>query len=339
LAQGLKLALSNNQPTTKLEKDLRHEAEVRIASIIAPVDKKAIPMAFLQMARWQKTAILVDAYSARLYMYENSKGRPKYIFDNYISIGKNGMIKKREGDHKTPIGVYHLEQFIPKQKLASIYGFGAMTLNFPNDWDRFNKIGGTNIWLHGVPYDTYSRAPLSSRGCVALSNRDVEELFKFSQINNTPVAINTKHQWLDFNGWEKQQETARKIFKQWLVNYNAAQQQKKPQNFSALYVDPDDVAIYSYPNIQDIQKMHSAESFLEFNGDNLEKMLKEQYQDNDKRAQQMLIEKMTEENNEQQNITDGMSSLLMFEFFVNGKRVWQYWQKSSNNWRLIYTNL
>lgn len=335
LAQGLKLALSNNQTSTKLEKDLRHEAEVRIASIIKPVDKKAIPQSFLQMARWQKTGMVVDAYSARLYMYENIKGRPKYLFDNYITIGKNGMIKKREGDYKTPIGIYHLEKFMPRASLPELYGFGAMPLNFPNKWDDFNKIGGSNIWIHGVPYNTYSRAPLSSRGCVALSNKDLEDLFKFSQVDKTPVAINTKHQWLDFKSWEQQQLIAKHLFKQWLINYNLQQQQKKPETYTPLFIDLQDVAMYSYANLGDIKKQHTAESFLEFNGDNLEKLVAEDFSD---KPQKMLIGKSSE-NNPSQSVIDQMSSLLMFEFFVNSKRIWQYWQKTDSSWRLIYTNL
>ena len=44
----------------------------------------------------------------RLYLYRNDKGRPRFVADYYISQGKLGADKTREGDKRTPIGVYHV---------------------------------------------------------------------------------------------------------------------------------------------------------------------------------------------------------------------------------------
>jgi len=54
----------------------------------------------------EQHALVVDTSRSRLFVYANDLGRPRYITDFYISLGKNGIDKQREGDQKTPIGVY-----------------------------------------------------------------------------------------------------------------------------------------------------------------------------------------------------------------------------------------
>ena len=54
---------------------------------------------------------------------------------------------------------------------------------------------GYGIWLHGVPSDTYARAPRASDGCVALANADIAELAKRVQVGVTPVIIADQIEW------------------------------------------------------------------------------------------------------------------------------------------------
>jgi len=54
---------------------------------------------------------------------------------------------------------------------------------------------GYGIWLHGVPSDTYARAPRASDGCVALANTDIAELAKRVQVGVTPVIITDQIEW------------------------------------------------------------------------------------------------------------------------------------------------
>ena len=89
-------------------------------------------------------------------------------------LGKRGVEKTREGDQKTPIGVYHVTASLPRQKLSDFYGAGAFPINYPNEWDKRQGRNGHGIWLHGTPSDTYSRPPRASDGCIVLANADLD---------------------------------------------------------------------------------------------------------------------------------------------------------------------
>src|SRR6185295_5637292 len=112
------------------------------------------------------------------------------------AISKNGSEKNREGDQKTPLGVYHVTSSIPRQKLTDFYGAAAFPINYPNEWDRLQGRNGFGIWLHGTPSDTYSRPPRSSDGCVVLTNQDLEAIARNVQIGLTPVIITDSIEWV-----------------------------------------------------------------------------------------------------------------------------------------------
>jgi murein L,D-transpeptidase YafK len=128
-------------------------------------------------------------------VFENHNGTARYLVDYYISSGKNGIDKVREGDKKTPVGVYHVTRSMPREKLADLYGVGAFPINYPNEWDRREGRGGSGIWLHGTPSDTFSRPPQASDGCVVLTNRDLEAVRQHVQVGLTPVIISSSIDW------------------------------------------------------------------------------------------------------------------------------------------------
>ncbi|MHC1791090.1 L,D-transpeptidase Cds6 family protein [Solidesulfovibrio sp.] len=81
--------------------------------------------------------------------------------------------KFKEGDLKTPEGVY----FITRRKAAGLnyelYGDLAFPLNFPNPADVVRRKTGHGIWIHGrghaiIPYET--------QGCVALNTPDLHRM-------------------------------------------------------------------------------------------------------------------------------------------------------------------
>src|SRR5207247_1818032 len=78
----------------------------------------------------------IEANRSRLYVFGNDQGRPRLVADFYVTLGKNGVEKTREGDQKTPIGVYHVTGNLPRSKLTDFYGAGAFPINYPNEWDR-----------------------------------------------------------------------------------------------------------------------------------------------------------------------------------------------------------
>jgi murein L,D-transpeptidase YafK len=51
---------------------------------------------------------VIDARKSRLYLYDHLGGQQLQLrSDHYISQGKFGVDKLKEGDQKTPLGVLH----------------------------------------------------------------------------------------------------------------------------------------------------------------------------------------------------------------------------------------
>ena len=184
--KGLGLASGASQEALA---NLRDEAMVRLKSLRERPDPNLFPRAILQLRDDQKFALLVDAKRSRMYVYQNVHGSLKFVTDYYISQGKLGVNKLREGDQKTPLGVYYITSHLAGARLPDFYGSGALPINYPNDWDRVNGRSGSGIWLHGTPPDSYSRPPLSSDGCVVLTNQDLNKLLNSIEIGKTPVVI------------------------------------------------------------------------------------------------------------------------------------------------------
>ena len=120
------------------------------------------PRYLLQLQASQRHAVVVDTRRSRLYLYENVDGQPRFVADYYVSHGRLGIEKMREGDKKTPLGVYQVTGFLPPERLTDFYGAGALPINYPNAWDRKQGRKGHGIWLHGTPSDTFSRPPRAS---------------------------------------------------------------------------------------------------------------------------------------------------------------------------------
>lgn len=176
--------------------DLREEARARLQRHRETIPRNMTPKYLVQMPPEQKYAVIADTGKSRLYIYENVGGHARYLADYYISSGKNGSQKLKEGDKKTPIGVYFVTANVPRQKLTDFYGGAAFPINYPNEWDRRNGRSGFGIWIHGTPSDTYSRPPRASDGCVVLSNDDLQTVGARLQVGITPVIISDKMEWV-----------------------------------------------------------------------------------------------------------------------------------------------
>lgn len=180
----------------QLIEDLREEARARIQWHQSSVPQDMTPKYLLQMQPEQKYAVIADTRKSRLYLYRNVKGQPHYLADYYISSGKNGPQKLKEGDKKTPVGVYFVTADVPREKLTDFYGGKAFPINYPNEWDKREGRSGFGIWLHGTPSNTYSRPPRASDGCVVLSNGDLNSLATRLQVGITPVIISEQIEWI-----------------------------------------------------------------------------------------------------------------------------------------------
>ncbi|MBI3938925.1 MAG: L,D-transpeptidase family protein [Betaproteobacteria bacterium] len=201
--------------------ELRAEAYVRLRAYIEHPSPDLIPRYLIQFAPTQKNAIVVDGGRSRVYVYENANGMPRLVEDYYTTLGKRGIEKLREGDKKTPVGVYEVTSRIPGNKLPDLYGWGAFPINYPNEWDRMLGKTGYGIWLHGVPSDTYARAPWASDGCIALANPDIEELAKRVQPGNTPVILADRVEWLTPEAWRAERDAFMRQLETWRADWES----------------------------------------------------------------------------------------------------------------------
>ena len=224
LARGKPLATFGNAKNAPEEKltDLREEAVARLKAYRdRPSDAGYVPRYLLQMQADQKHAIVIDTQKARLYLYQNDNGRPRFVADYYISYGKLGAGKMKEGDKRTPTGVYHVTSSLSTKKLGDFYGSGAFPINYPNEWDKRQGRNGYGIWLHGTPSDTYSRPPKASDGCVVLSNADLNALAKNLQIGLTPVIISNSIEWLSHDDWQNERTGLNKKIEEWRADWES----------------------------------------------------------------------------------------------------------------------
>ncbi len=225
-----------NAPQGKLA-DLRDEAIARLKAYRDKPSTDYVPRYLLQMHPEQKYAVVVDTQKARLYLYRNVDGRPRFVADYYISHGKAGTDKVREGDKKTPIGVYHVTASLPRQKLTDFYGNGAFPINYPNEWDKRLGRNGHGIWLHGTPTDTFSRPPKASDGCVVLANQDLDALAKNLQIGTTPVIISNSIEWLSLDDWQTERAALLDSIEDWRRDWESLDTDKYLHHYSKRFRD------------------------------------------------------------------------------------------------------
>ena len=106
-----------------------------------------------------------------------------------ILTGRNLGDKWKEGDGKTPIGVYTLKYKIDDDKLNDFYGPLAYPTNYPNLYDKFRGKKGHGIWIHGFPKDNPNR-DFNTKGCIAVPNKELIKLSKIIDFKNTILIIN-----------------------------------------------------------------------------------------------------------------------------------------------------
>lgn len=105
-------------------------------------------------------------------------------YENVI-VGADGD-KQKEGDLKTPLGVYDInKRFTPSDQF---YGPLAFSLSYPNTYDKVQGKDGHGIWIHGSPLDGSSRDSMS-KGCIVLDNKTIGLLDKNIESKNSITIV------------------------------------------------------------------------------------------------------------------------------------------------------
>ena len=155
-----------------------------------------LPDVLIEAAPDRAKVLVADTAPSRLYLFDRSDGGWTTSGDWYVSIGRGGTAKRREGDLKTPLGVYFVTMWVADRYLPELYGAGALGLNYPNGWDRRRKRNGYGIWIHGEPRGLKSRPPRWSQGCLTISNPVLGTLVEAIGKESVPVIIGERLRWL-----------------------------------------------------------------------------------------------------------------------------------------------
>lgn len=119
-----------------------------------------------------------------LYMQDiNSTYKLQKEYSAYTGEIKGDKIK--EGDLRTPVGVYKLVKRI--EKVDSFYGPMAFVTSYPNVYDKYKGKNGSGIWIHGLP--TLQKRDEYTKGCIAINNQNIECLNRHIDIKKTLLII------------------------------------------------------------------------------------------------------------------------------------------------------
>ena len=127
------------------------------------INKKDVSLGYYET---DPTVVVVDKKAKILKVLEHQEGKSKLKLTQEVIVGKTGA-KEKEGDLKTPVGVYEVRRrFTPSDPF---YGPVAFALSYPNTMDRLQGKNGHGIWIHGYPLDGSERDDLT-KGCVVMTN-------------------------------------------------------------------------------------------------------------------------------------------------------------------------
>nr|ADI22163.1 uncharacterized protein conserved in bacteria [uncultured gamma proteobacterium HF0200_24F15] len=253
--------------------ELRQQLRLRwhYWNTIRPSRDDLYPAPLLKLGNNGRRVLYMDIPSARLIVYENDRGKIKELGNFYASIGISGFEKRREGDQKTPIGVYRITGFIPGRKLHERYGPGALPIDYPNDLDQIYERTGSGIWLHGTEPGSVNRAPRASDGCLSLANRDFLSLLRLiGDSSITSVVIDSTPEWIGLAELHNRREALSKTIQLWLTTWLASSASPLTKDLqlveSQLFAYPGENRLYvAYLTLSNGQQMlHSMRQYWRY---------------------------------------------------------------------------
>lgn len=134
--------------------------------------------------------ILIEKSERRMTLYSGDAALKSYkIALGFAPVGD----KEREGDGRTPEGLYRINHKNPKSQFHL-----SLKVSYPDKTDRAAAKAagvspGGDIFIHGTPGTSGVPAALVSRrdwtlGCIAVSNDEIEEIWRLVDVG-TAVEI------------------------------------------------------------------------------------------------------------------------------------------------------
>lgn len=143
-----------------------------------------------------KVSLLVEKSKFKLTVFFD--GQPVKSYPMVLGGNPVGD-KRKEGDRKTPEGIFTIQDIYPHPQWSSFFWIDYPT---PESWRKhlkakwngeiswFDRVG-SEVGIHGVPAGANSWIDTGTNwtwGCVSLKNEDIEELDRILQVG-TPIEI------------------------------------------------------------------------------------------------------------------------------------------------------
>lgn len=190
----------------------------------------SLPAYLLQVPAGLGAILVAETDTATLYRFDSDSGLSD---TRYMSIGQNGVGKRRPWDRRTPLGIYFIVEQLDTTRLHERYGAAAFPLDYPNIWDRRNRRGGDGIWIHGVDPGGGQRPPLDTDGCIALPNDELLAIDDEFVPLVTPVIITRKIRWMNSTQIAAIREELEAALHDWETSFRSGDLHR----YLALYAD------------------------------------------------------------------------------------------------------
>jgi murein L,D-transpeptidase YafK len=177
-----------------------------------------LPSALLELGTGGSSyALVVDKSLSRLDVYRKLENEAIVQVASFrASTGLNGGDKMREGDERTPEGIYYFVRIREDNELLSKYGLRAFDMNYPNHFDRLEGKNGHGIWLHATDEPERLNEPRTTLGCVVVSNEDIRELSRYITLYRTPIIISERLNRTAVNELKRERVRIEQFITRWL---------------------------------------------------------------------------------------------------------------------------
>lgn len=163
------------------------------------------------------SVLACDKSKSTLVLYKKDVNKTFSLKEDYSAFtGKVQGDKHREGDLKTPLGIYKLTKKI--SNVDPFYGPMAFVTSYPNSYDKYRGKDGHGIWIHGLPIA--QERDEFTKGCIAINNTNITELDKTINIKKTLLIIN-QEELTQTTSKEKLSSVLSQLFKwrySWIYN-------------------------------------------------------------------------------------------------------------------------
>ncbi|MDX8413233.1 MAG: L,D-transpeptidase family protein [Mariprofundales bacterium] len=204
------------------------EANVKLEELRDRLENRLqLPVDVLQISDDVANIFMVDKQRSRLFVFaRDADGSLRKVEDEYVVTGSELGDKKKEGDGRTPTGIYRFVQRLEGNALELRYGPVAFPIDYPNVLDRMHHKNGHGIWLHGYAPQVNRRPPRDTKGCFSLSNGLLMQLAPKIVLGKSWVVVGNQLRFDDAIAREQLRSSVAGALEQWRQDWSSLNTQR-----------------------------------------------------------------------------------------------------------------